>query len=53
MTGFPLLVLVYVWHLVWPFALAVGTLGAVAAISALVPASRAARVNPTAALRED
>ena len=38
---------------VWPFALAVVTLGAVAAVSALVPASRAARVNPTSALRED
>jgi putative ABC transport system permease protein len=38
---------------VWPFALAVGTLAAVAAVSALVPARRAARVNPTTALRED
>jgi predicted permease len=38
---------------VWPFALAAGTLGAVAALAALVPASRAARVNPTEALRDE
>jgi predicted permease len=38
---------------VWPFALAVVTLGTVAALSALIPASRAARVNPTAALRDE
>lgn len=36
-----------------PFATAIALLGAVAALAAIIPANRAARVNPTAALRED
>ena len=35
------------------FATAAAVLGAVAALAAIIPANRAARVNPTAALREE
>lgn len=38
---------------VLPFALAVSVLAGVAAVAALIPAARAARVNPTAALRNE
>ena len=38
---------------VGPFALAVAALGAVAALAVVIPASRAARGNPTAALRDE
>ena len=38
---------------VGPFALAVALLGAVAALAAIAPATRAARVNPTRALRDE
>ena len=38
---------------VWPFALAVAILGVVAVLAALIPANRAARVSPAAALREE
>jgi len=36
-----------------PFALAVATLGIVALLAALIPANRAARVSPAAALRDE
>ena len=38
---------------VWPFVIAVAALGAVAVLAAFIPANRAARVNPTAALRDE
>jgi predicted permease len=38
---------------VGPFALAVAALGVVAALAVVVPASRAARVSPTTALRDE
>jgi predicted permease len=37
----------------WPFAIAVGMLAAVAVVAALIPANRAARLNPTVSLREE
>ena len=37
----------------WPFALAVATLGVVAVLAALIPSNRAARVSPSAALRDE
>jgi ABC-type antimicrobial peptide transport system permease subunit len=38
---------------VGPFAAAAAALGVVAALAVVVPASRAARVNPTTALRDE
>ena len=38
---------------VWPFATASAVLGTVAALAALIAATRAARMNPAAALREE
>src|SRR5262245_22644739 len=37
----------------WPFVMATAALGSVAAVAALIPANRAARVNPVTALRDE